>query len=461
MKHTLKILLFTIFVTLIALALTSVSAFAAPEKVVYISADGTGDGSSPDKPLGNSAGYKPGNKMETHNAFYLGLNKLKDTGGTLVIVGDVSLDSVESRFPSTPNEILAPSEFRAPNFVSNTKLTVTSVYDGVDYRTKGAELILDHDVCNTTAFAFSCNTTLKDIDILYKYHSDHPNSWNTSFMLCGGGYDFTIDNGVKVSSLDTKTNTAGDRYPILVGGHRYATIKRSYTTTVKSGTWDTLIGGSFGIVKLTQYAKVEGNVGLKIEGGKIENVIGTGSLQYPINSITGTLSISVTGGEIGELYLSHAISFPGSKIEAVIAKEAKISKIYYAPDNYQGNIDTLVKKTTLNNQSAAEIIKTAPAPIETTPPATQPPATQPPVTQPTATQPAEVTESETIAETPEETTEETISESVPETTASAQNQSEEDLSEDLKNIFTVVLIIGIVIGVGSFVLDIIKTKMLK
>ena len=457
MKKTIKLLLFAAILTLFALIFTALSVSASVSNVVYISADGTGDGSSPDKPLGNSAGYKPGNKMETHNAFYLGLSKLKDTGGTLVIVGDVSLDCVESRFASVNDKSVAPSEFRTPKFTKNVSLTVTSVYNGVDYRKNGAELILDHETCNTTAFAFGCSTTIKDIDILYKYHPDFPNSWNTTFMLCGGGYNFNVDTGVKVSSLNVKTNTEGDRYPLIVGGHRYMNIKQSYSLTVKSGTWEEVIGGSYGIEGLAQYGQVTGNVSVFINGGKIQTLTGTGSLHAPSNTVNGTVSISVTGGEIEELYASHYLDFTGSKITLNLEKSAKIGKIFYAPETYEGNPDSLIKKVEINNHTAASV---TPLVIQT--PTTQPPATQPPATQPQATQPLATQPPETQPETTEaEITEETMPETQPETQLNDSNLPKEDLSEDLKNIFTVVLIIGAVIGIGSFILNIIKEKMIK
>ena len=448
MKRT-SLLLFTVLIVILTSAvISSVFVNAENNNVVYISSNGTGDGSSPDSPLGNATGYKPGNKMEIYNAFYIGLDKLKKTGGTLVVVGEVTLDSVESRFPSTKEEVLAPSEFSAPSFEKNVSLTVTSVYNGVDYRKNGAKLILDHDTCNTTAFMFKCDTLIDEIDIEYKYDEDFPNSWNTSFMLGGNGYNFTIGENVNVTSFNTKTNQAGNRFPILLGGHRYANLKNSTNITVKSGTWDTVIAGSFGVDNST-YGNIDGDANVVINGGKIGTLIGTGSLERPITTIKGNVNIIVTKGEIGKLYAATSCEYNGSGIKINLGKDAIIGSFHYAPENYSGNIDTLIKNTHILNASNLKIDVPQ---IQTPTPQTQPVSTKAPETIPAETAPAETT-----AATTEQPTETTLQETTPETLPS-KNNSEKGIG---KTVLIILIIAAVVVGIFSFVINRIKLNMLK
>ncbi|MBO5867274.1 MAG: hypothetical protein J6Q54_00005, partial [Oscillospiraceae bacterium] len=52
--------------------------------VVYVSANGTGDGSSPESPLGNDAGYTVASDSYLGSAFYKAFNKLTEYGGYIV-----------------------------------------------------------------------------------------------------------------------------------------------------------------------------------------------------------------------------------------------------------------------------------------------------------------------------------------------------------------------------------------
>lgn len=448
-----SLLLFTALIVILASAvLSSVFVNAANTNVVYISSNGTGDGSSPDSPLGNAAGYKPGNKMEIYNSFYLGLDKLKKTGGTLVIVGEVSLDSVESRFPSKKDESIAPSEFSAPNFEKNVSLTVTSVYNGVDYRQKGAKLILDHDTCNTTAFMFKCNTLIDEINIEYKYHEDYQNSWKIPFMIGGNGYKFVIGDKVNVTSFNTKTNQPGNRFPILIGGHRYVNLKTSTNITVKSGTWDTVVAGGFGIATLP-YGRVDGDANVIINGGEIGTVIGTGGLEQPSLSVKGKVNIVVTGGEVGNLYVANSTEYTGPNVKVTLGKDAVVGAFHYAPENYSGNIDSLIQKTSITNSSNLIIDTPSIKPTETKAPETKPVSTQPP-----ATNPAETVHPEAVQSTAEQHIESTPQNTVSETQPSDNNTSQKS---SVTTVLILLIVAAVVIGIFSFVINKIKLNMLK
>lgn len=374
---TAVLLLFTAFGTL--------GVQGANEKVVFISADGTGDGSAPDKPLGNAEGYKTEVGSESGNAFYRGVEKIKSFGGTVVIVGEVHLDSAHSRVPTNKNDQKVPSEFELPSIKSGAAITFTSVYNGVNYRKSGAKLILDHERCNTGMLVFEFPATFRDIDMEYRYDPDSPNKWNVPYIIGGGGKALTIDKGVSVSSYNVKTSKAGDVFPILIGGARYDNSITNTMLTVKSGTWSEVIAGSFGMVDNTpDRGTVSGNANLRIEGGKIDTVVGSGSLEMPSGSVKGDITIIVTGGEINELIAVNAKPFIGNYANIVIEKEASVKAFLFAPSAYSGSLVELGSKVRITNNSPLVITPIAnapeiqPVPETEAPPETEAAATQPP-----------------------------------------------------------------------------------
>ena len=379
--------LFMIFtaMTLIFMAFNLITAQGAAEKVVYISADGTGDGSSPDKPLGNAEGYKTEVGSEPGNAFYRGVEKIKSFGGTVVIVGDVHLDSAHSRVPANKNDKKVPSEFDLPSIKNGASITFTSVYDGIDYRQKGAKLVLDHERCNTCILVFGFPATFTDIDMEYRYDPDSPNKWNVPFIIGGGGKALTVDNGVNVTSFNVKTQKEGDKYPILIGGARYDNSIANTFLTVKSGTWAEVVAGSFGMVDNTpDRGTVNNTATLLISGGKIATVVGSGSIEQPSGSVKGDINMTLTGGEIDRLIAINDSPFKGKNVNIIIEKNAEIKNFMFAADSYKGDLVELASKVRITNRSALVITPIANAPAiepapETVPlPETEAPATQPP-----------------------------------------------------------------------------------
>lgn len=360
---------FTLFAAALLLTagimlLNTVSASAAPN-VVYVAANGKGNGSSPNSPIGNDANYTIAVGSHVNNALYRALDRLKSTGGTIVIVGEVSIDTASSRVPANKNDKKAPSEFKSPQFKANTSVKVTSVYNGVDYRKQGAKLIFDHDKCNTAGFFFGCKAEVADINIQYRYDPDSKNAWGTTFMFGGNGHPLTIGENVNVTSYNAKTKTNGSLYPMLIGGHRYDTSITNTDLTVKSGTWSTVIAGSFGMMDSSkEYGTINGNATLKIEGGKIGTVIGTGSTKNPSGTVKGNLSITVTGGDINDFYVCNDVIFRGRNIDITLGKNAKIDHFYYAPESYFGSIDDLAARVKITNNSS---VKTALPQAETLP----------------------------------------------------------------------------------------------
>ena len=99
-----------LLLTLVALSLFALSfTAAAADNVAFLATGGTGDGSTPDAPIG---------RLTTA----LDALDLSRDDATVVLVG----------------------EFKQTTFFAYTeefsgKVTITSVYDGVDYRTRGAK----------------------------------------------------------------------------------------------------------------------------------------------------------------------------------------------------------------------------------------------------------------------------------------------------------------------------------
>lgn len=348
MKRILKFTFFSLILVLASVLLVLPTS-AAGEKVVYVSSAGRGDGSTPEKPIGNAGGYTVDNGMDKSNAFYRALDKLKDTGGTIVVVGELSIDVAETRVPKNKTEKYAPCEFRCPTIAKGKTITLTSVYGGVDYREKGAKLILDHDKCNTSLFIFGCEALIENIDIEYKYDSVSMNSYEAPFMFGGGAYKFTVGEGINVTSFDVALNGEGELYPVLLGGYRYNKTSRSTDITVKSGKWSTVIAGSFG--NSEDYGRIGGDANLTVTGGQIGIVIGTGSFDRPTAQVEGHTRMNIVGGEIEYIYACNQKEYNGKSITVNVSENAKLRGFEYAPLDYNGDIEKLKAKVSVINKA--------------------------------------------------------------------------------------------------------------
>lgn len=157
------IYLFTVFALAASLA---VFAFAADDglTVVYLEAGATGDGLSADHPVGSL-----GKAVEM-------LDKSKDC--TIVVCGKFSQTGIFSY----------PEKFSG-------SITLTSVYDGIDYRKFGAE----YD-CVGARFICSGEYIFKDINIIL--------SGKYMFVIANHN-PFTLDTGVTIVSKNAATDGLG------------------------------------------------------------------------------------------------------------------------------------------------------------------------------------------------------------------------------------------------------------
>lgn len=328
--------------------------------VVYISANGTGDGSSPESPLGNDPTYYTvlSDPVETVrntayklNAFYRAFQALSSNGGTIVMVGDVVIDSCASRMPTAEGQKKSPSEFLVPK--AGGEVVITSVYGGVDYRAN-AKLVLDLDKCNTTFLEFKNAVTFEKLNIQHKYDPNDFSGWGNSFAFSAFLNRLVIGAEVNVTSLNADTNAAGDRFPIILGANRYQNLAGNANVTVNSGTWDMVIGGSYGMSG--NYGKITGNAKIVVNGGKIGKIYVTGGEQYSSGSISGTGTLTVNGGEVERIYFSNKFEYLGTGSVVTLGAGAKVSFIDYAVKGYNGNLEDLKTRVTIiNNIEGLEI----------------------------------------------------------------------------------------------------------
>lgn len=157
--------LFYLFTTLALILTLTVFAYAAgTETVVYLETDAVGDGSSDSSPVGSL-----GKAVEL-------LDKSKDC--TIVVCGNF----VQSGIFTYPEEF-------------DGSITITSVYDGIDYRKFGA--VYD---CVGARFVCTGEYIFKDIDIKL--------SGKYMFVIANHN-PFTIDTGVTITATNSATDGLG------------------------------------------------------------------------------------------------------------------------------------------------------------------------------------------------------------------------------------------------------------
>ena len=262
MKKTLY--LFSVLAVVFAL---TVFAFAAnTETVVYLETGATGNGTSADSPVGSL-----GKAVEL-------LDKSKD--GTIVVCGNF----VQSGIFTYPEEFTG-------------SITITSVYDGVDYRKFGA--VYD---CVGARFVCSGEYIFKDIDIKL--------SGKYMFVIANHN-PFTIDTGVTVTAADAATDGLGFGTSLgILGGYQ-------------SGQPE-LRG-----VKDPPPAEDDSDINITVlSGSKI--CIGGYSRQVDGAYYMGTSNITVGGdANVGRVFLTPANKpYTCGNINLTVKDNAAVSEVY-------------------------------------------------------------------------------------------------------------------------------------
>ena len=248
----------------------TVDSFTPVDGVIFVSGDGSGNGQSPQKAT---------------NSIEVALTKLARTGGTVVISG-----KYEHR--------------TSTKTTYGKKVTVTSVYDGVDYaKTNGAKIVLfsNFNCGGETEF---CNITIAATE---RYQS-----------IVAGGSKLHIGKNVTTVPVKYYGN-----YPCLIAGS--AASGNSLTThmTIDSGTWDRVRGGSSDSaqrsdVNLTVNGGIfydftlasknahSGNISAVINGGEFRRGVSVSAYDGNAGTFTGNVDLTVNGGLFyGEISVSR------------------------------------------------------------------------------------------------------------------------------------------------------------
>ncbi|MBQ2862931.1 MAG: hypothetical protein IJE84_02030, partial [Clostridia bacterium] len=223
---------------------------------VFVSGTGTGDGSSPDRAL-----------SDLRAAF----SALAQTGGYAVVCGPLTLAQTNYTTPRTERTV-----------------TVTSFYDGVDYRDRGARLSI-----LTSSYFHSGSVKYEYINIEFSKAVNIYMQYN----------DLHIGDEVSTS----RQSASGTyRYPILIGGKVPAatdsveSVSNSRDTVMRidSGTWDTAFCGNNRSNSSVAVGNNSGRSALIINGGHFTR---TQDNSYPVsasgmNYFSGDVYLEINGG---------------------------------------------------------------------------------------------------------------------------------------------------------------------
>ncbi|MBR0326977.1 MAG: hypothetical protein IIX09_04170 [Clostridia bacterium] len=204
-------------------------------KVVFASDDGTGNGLS------------SGTPTTLTNAF----NLVKD-GGVIVVCGQATISS-------------------SLNSAANSKpITITSVWDGKDYRESGAQIVLGN------TWAFNGDVTLENLNVLTD---------KSAPLIRFNAYNAHIGQGFNVTKPEKY-----EKYPELMAGKSSEFSKAEYTLTVDSGTFHRV----FAVNNKEGANNSEINANLVINGGEFYgSVYGSNTTGF-----TGSITVTVNGGTI-------------------------------------------------------------------------------------------------------------------------------------------------------------------
>ncbi|MBQ9429884.1 MAG: family 43 glycosylhydrolase [Clostridia bacterium] len=213
-------------------------------KVAYVRDGGSGDGTTPDKAAGTLV-----------NA----ANALKN-GGTIVVCGRLSVD-VGQVLPD-----------------AGGKVTITSLYGGVDYRaTDGAEIELRQFI------SFGSEGQLDHLNLVAAANGTY---------ISAEGHKLTVGEGMNCSIF---YNNRTEDYTALVGGSVALSANQSggNTLTVRSGDFGILSAGMYSTAAGAATAKtVRGDLTLNIEGGVFHDAIYVAGQ----NNLVGNATLHITGG---------------------------------------------------------------------------------------------------------------------------------------------------------------------
>lgn len=301
-----------ILTAIVAMSLLTLSVSAVemsiPDQVVFISDNATlgGDGVTPDAPLypTEKSDVEIGETTDTNGkttghyykntAIYQAVEKLSDTGGTIVLVGPVELNA-----DNTYGFSLSNRDFNLPTCDYN--ICITSTYNGVDYsqaENGGAYLRIEAPA-NLNLYG---DTKFENINI---------QTAGSSRVMCANGYKLEMGVGINCTAYETVTSQTptsnGKNYLSVAGATRYLAFTGSTDILIKSGTYSIVTGSIWGVGTSSEHT---GDIKLDIQGGTFRTKITAGSPNNSNATINGDVDISITGGK--DLSVGCNISLAGN-----------------------------------------------------------------------------------------------------------------------------------------------------
>ncbi|MBQ2118580.1 MAG: DUF4185 domain-containing protein [Clostridia bacterium] len=227
------------------------------------------------------AGRKDGSSPENAATLADGLGKTKRTGGTVVVCGPLTFEK-DYTFPSA----------EAP-------VTLTSVWDSVDYRTAaGASLTF-----SANAF-FDGDYDLDGLRVV---------AGASNLLFCFGYHNVTVGadvDCVRASGVTTDIALICGCFAGNSSAYTYVyqtSCRADAAVTVRGGTWQYIRGGNFRPKPASVFGTVDGGVTFEVfvEGGRFTADSGSNFNSVSgMNGVAGTVYMEISGGTFeGPVYL--------------------------------------------------------------------------------------------------------------------------------------------------------------
>lgn len=349
MKHFYRYLLAALCIILMAIpfAMVTVHGASYQEPVIFISDNGTGDGSSPESPLKAEVRFENPHNDTASDAYkywfcrttddqfyqnsvlYQAVEKLASTGGRIVLVGDVKIGYSVTLSSSS----LTDRDFYLPEYGDN-EIIITSSYNGTDYGagiflTEGGRITLNGKTkfenikFKTGQTAGTADASGKQTGKYYENRSISCNGYPTVFGEGIVSEYYTYKDGVTAKSTTYYT----PNFISISGSTRFSNSRYNTDVTVNSGTWRSVYGASWGLSTLYKYSHV-GNTKITINGGTFYgDIIGT-NREGTGNTFDGNIDITINGGTFGRnatanagygnIYATNAVGVMSNLLKATI-----------------------------------------------------------------------------------------------------------------------------------------------
>ncbi len=315
MKQFYRMIALAVLLVALTFPFLATGTSAVTERVIYISDTGTGDGSTPEKALGPTTVVplnewhegdnipKSNNHQNTaaeanmywfcksvadayykNSVLYQAAEKLADTGGRIVIVGDVKIGYAQSLSSASHYD----RDFYMPSY---SKQITVSGYDSSSrfIICEGAHVQLGGDTLFENLHIGSMLTPLGSQGCASANLSTN-GAQNRN--LCARGHKLVIGENVDTSNFDGSTSVS--YYPSVSGASRFESTDYDVDVTINSGTWYNVYGLTRGIAANPSYA-ASGNIKLTINGGTFLDYICAGG-RNSTYSVVGNVDLTITGG---------------------------------------------------------------------------------------------------------------------------------------------------------------------